>query len=124
MIEITAKTVGIWFVKIDEESDWMGALTQTDELGHEFEFEYRFRYYRGDPSKTFEESEDKKNWYGMTAKGTTRSTMLEKIRQGANEMAVAAGTELEEVLNDGAFDEFTRDLQGRNWIRFEVRPIH
>ena len=54
-IELTEKIVGIWFVDLDNESDWLGAMERTDEG---YQVTYRFRYYVDDKAH---DSDDKKS---------------------------------------------------------------
>lgn len=56
-IELTEKTVGIWYMQVTEKSDWLAAVTEVDDG---FLFQYRFRYY--EDHKAFD-SKDRKNWY-------------------------------------------------------------
>lgn len=56
-IEITKDTIGIWYMKIGDDQDWMAGLTKVEDG---LKLQYRFRYYKDD--KVWD-SKDEKRWY-------------------------------------------------------------
>ncbi len=64
MIEMTDKTIGLWYMQVTEDSDWLAGASEVDD--GRVEISYRFRYYRD--RQTFG-SEDKKNWYEGNVSG-------------------------------------------------------
>jgi hypothetical protein len=109
MIEITEKTVGIWFLSLGEKSDWMCAVTEVvpDE---KYEIKYRFCYYEDD--KHFD-SEDRKSWYSAAAEAKSRENVIAIVRGLANAMQAAfAHGVATEILNDGDLSAFTEKLLG------------
>lgn len=72
-IELTDKTVGVWYMQLSEESDYLAAATETDDG---IKITYRFRYYKD--NKTFG-SDDKKNWYEWVTK-ESKEKVIEVMR--------------------------------------------
>ena len=56
-IESTKDTIGIWYIKIGDDQDWMAGLTKVEDG---LMLQYRFRHYKDD--KVWD-SKDEKSWY-------------------------------------------------------------
>ena len=124
-IELSERTIAIWFISLDPASDWMGHLEETEVAGT-FRMVYRFRYYQGDQDLQFEESEDKKVWYELKAEDTTKAQVLHDMRDVVTKLAGATvNREYDEILMDeGGLEAFVEQLQSRSWTQFEKRTYH
>lgn len=100
-------TVCMWFMKLDEGSDWMGALREVEQ-DKEYQMVYRHRYYEDDK---FFESKDRKSWYWVKCMGT-RSYVLAAMRHVVDEMKKVATDSgpVFELLNEHGIEEFMRKL--------------
>ena len=111
-IEITERTIGVWCVDMNEDSDWLGSLWETDE---NYEMAYRFRYYVDD--LTFD-SKDTKHWYAahVSKDHTTKDDVI-KCMRGAVELIwrEKGGKRHELMMGSGGVDEFM--------IEFEKLPF-
>jgi hypothetical protein len=99
-IMLDEKTIGIWYIQLSGKSDWLGHLAHADDGIH---LTYRFRYYRGDQSLMFEESEDKKTWWeGVIHE--SRDKVVETMRQLVKHMCSAdnliRGDDCHEVIKE------------------------
>ena len=80
MIELHSDNppLGMWFIALDEKTDFMGCLQPVKENPGSFRFDFRFRIHRDD--KVFD-SEDEKHWYHMqTKEPTTPDEIIHKTR--------------------------------------------
>lgn len=110
-IEITERTIGIWFLLLEEKSDWMAALWHEDDGVH---LSYRFRYYRDD--KLDETSKDRKSWYSLTT-GETAQVSVRAIRdliEGMQE-ELGAGQSWEILMGERSVEEFTEEFISMPW---------
>ena len=127
-IQITEQTIAIWFAPVTEESDYMSCLNLE---GEQLVFHFRFRYYQGDQSKKFEESEDRKSWYKMEIDHATPEEALRRVRslqaafvEKMDRDAPELAHPLFEVLNDGDFDSFIREFMQQPWTRAKWGQIN
>lgn len=103
MIEITEKTVGIWYIQLNYKTDFMAAITEI-EPDTEYNVTYRFRYYMDD--KLFFESNDKKNWYSWSGK-KTKNQVIALVKDMINvQVLLGASGKIYEILNDGNYNDF------------------
>lgn len=124
MIEITADTIAIWFMPISETSDYMAHVGQNDT---EWKLTYRFRYYRGDQTKQFEESEDEKSWTTMTApkEMCTQEAFEKRVEFALAELVKVSGQEPDVIrMGPGGVQEFAKELMARPWANTEQRTYH
>ena len=100
MIEITQRTVGLWYVTLPS-GDWMGAVDALD--GGRFKMTYRFRYYRD--TKVFSDSKDVKNWY--SGEGDDFGHAVRAMREIVRLLKRTGGGEsFENLRGDSSVDEF------------------
>ncbi len=102
-IVLSEHTLGIWFVSLGKESDWLGSVWKTDEG---YEVVYRFRYYVDD--KTFD-SEDTKHWYSTKiSKDNADDDKVIKTMRDMAEMlwAASGGKRYELMMGRGGVEEF------------------
>lgn len=52
--------IGIWYIKLEEKTDFMACLQSNPENPQHFNLDFRFRYYRDEKVFT---SEDVRSWY-------------------------------------------------------------
>lgn len=116
-IQITEKTIGIWFVALNAGSDWMCGVTELD--NGEAEIRYRFRY--GKPEDDPFAFKDKKNWYIATA-AFTRDDAIKHIRKLSIALALASGGERGEVLMNDARDveAFMKEFAAQPWAHVKI----
>ena len=125
-IVLSERTIAIWFISLDPKSDWMGHLESIEGEDNAYRMTYRFRYYEGDQNLQFEESQDKKAWYELEARNTSKEQVLHDMRDIVTKLAGATvNREYDEILMDeGGLEEFTEALQSRSWTQFERRTYH
>lgn len=112
-IELTENTIGIWFCKVSETSDFLGSIWKTAGKLH---LEYRFRHYVDD--KPPFESEDTKNWYAFTGELDEEADMVELIRKTVSMMASANGTEPAEfMMGPGGAEELGKRFAATPFTR-------
>lgn len=107
-------TVGIWYVSIFGEADWLCSLIEDPEKPGWYDITYRFRYYKDNRNDEF--SKDKKSWYTAKAKHTmTLAEALVAPRKMAEAMShlISSDEEPYELLrgdmNDMEFiEEFSK----------------
>lgn len=118
MIEITEKTVGIWFLTIADDQDWLCGVTEV-EPEKEYKLAYRFRYHKD--GKVFD-SADEKSGATVTAK-CSRAYVLAAVKRLANDMkTLGAIGELDELMmKSGDVDKFVNALMEKPWafVRIE-----
>lgn len=120
MIEFNDRTIGVWFVQLaeggaDKGSDYLASVFRTidDDMLTTL---YRFRYYRGDQSLTFEESQDEKNWYRITHPDDDEQKAIRIQRDCVKQLWMASGGKRYEVMmGSGGIDEFIE--------RFKAMPF-
>ena len=122
-IKLDNDTIGVWFLRVAHDQDFTGALAPV-ESG--LELTYRFRYYRGDQSKQFEESEDVLNFYKVTMPGHDRDQGIAKVREILNMLLEKRGHPelgpIYEVINDGDMDAFITEFMQQDWTRAKWEP--
>jgi len=93
-IELSERTVGIWFIQLQPNQDWLASVYTTKE--GEVKGTYRFRYYVDE--KSFG-SEDRKSWYSLNTNESV-SQVLAVFREIYNTMSDVSGGEHYEILMD------------------------
>ena len=107
-IDLTDRTIGLWFVQLNKESDWLGSIWATDEG---YGLTYRFRYYVDD--KTFD-SKDTKNWYSaeISKDHTTEDEIVSHMREVVKLLWVSSGGKRYEIMmGSGGVDELMAELE-------------
>lgn len=112
-IELSDKTVAIWFLAVTPTTDWMAHIEELEPEAS-YKLTYRFRHYKDD---NHFDSADEKNWYSGTCAGT-RAFCIASIRAVGQTMASVRAAEvavhlgpLYEILNDtGDTQDFMRRL--------------
>jgi hypothetical protein len=111
-IEVNENLLGMWYYPIDPGSDWMGALSRTDDSN--YMLKYRHRYYVDD--KTGPDSEDTKNWYEGKLPAESDDQAIELMRTAVNAIASAIGEDVTEVLvKDGDIEQFVEELSNQSF---------
>jgi len=110
-IALTENVLGIWFVNLTEDSDWMCALTDADD---KWLIEYRFRYYCDDSGDAFD-TDDEKNWYTATLDkaDTSRETVLRKqtlVYKALRDMAGTTDGNYELLRSDKTYEDFMEEF--------------
>lgn len=85
MIEFDESILGIWFVQLSAESDWMAALHQHESGG--VKLLYRFRYYE---TRGAWDGLDRKKWYEAKLSERDARTACAKMNGVATHLAHAA----------------------------------
>lgn len=108
MIEITDKTVGLWFIEW-EGVDWLAHLKEVLPE-KKYELTHRFRYHKDD--KVFD-SEDEKRWYQGTLTGT-RPFVLLNLRELAKKIKdeIHGVQVYEYLMDDKGVDDLMRRFTG------------
>lgn len=93
MIELSDKIVAIWFLQIDEESDFMACLER--ERDDYFTLSFRFRYYVVEGPEF--NGWDEKRWYKGDYHGTKEAAM--EAAQGAiTNLEKASGHKADKIM--------------------------
>ncbi len=120
-VEITDKLVGMWFLALTGESDWLCGLTEIVPE-REYQISYRFRYYKDDK---VHDSDDRKSAYSANVH-SSRAYALAALRMVADGLKQAGAIgEIDEVMmHDKDVKRFIRELQDKPWafLRVEGRP--
>lgn len=116
-VEVTDKLVGIWFLRLTDDSNWLCSLTEI-EPDQRYRINYRFRYQKDD--KVFD-SADEKRAYKVEVTGT-RTYVLATVRFIASEMKKAgAEDEIDELLMENRdVDGFLKALMEKPWAFVRV----
>lgn len=112
-IELNEKTVGIWFMPLEEKQDWLASITEI-EPDKKYQLVYRHRYHKDD--KAFD-SEDEKSWYKATIAGT-RAYVLGTFREFVKVLhSQTHNCDAPcEIMNDGDYDAFVKKLQDAPFV--------
>ncbi len=122
MIVLDDNMLGIWFVPMPPEGDWMGALVRD---GEDYKLTYRFRVYQGDQSLQFEESQDAKSWVECCITGLPLAAVLRKIGNVTGTLAEKFGSKVHTVaMEDDGVTGFTERLKAQPWTDWEERKLH
>lgn len=123
-IEISERTIGLWYVQLGRpgESDWLGSLYRTKEGA--LEAQYRFRYYKGDQSLHFEESEDESSWYQMEIDGDDIDRAVGVMQFIVEKLWTESGGQRYEILmsQEGNKDAFMETLKKMPFANFKYVP--
>lgn len=117
-IIITPATVGMWFIPLNNMSDFLGGLEQKGPAL--FVFTYRFRYYDPDePNNDPFSGKDLKSWYEVTIP-LSREEAIFTIRDMTKKLSGVFRAECDEVLViDGNVAEYFEIIKGRAWNHME-----
>lgn len=115
-------TIGIWFVQLTDESDWLLHLGEKEDV---FEITYRFRYYVDDK---IHDSNDKKNWYRAEVKkdNYTFKQALEHAQTAYKLLYTMAGNAPHHELLKGKdnMEEFTNRFASLPFAHAEKHTQH
>lgn len=123
-IKINDDTIALWFMQVAVDGDWLAHLAKTDEPDA-FKFTYRFRYYEGDQSLEFENSQDRKNWYEGTLH-KPRGEVIDTIRELQKHLITVDGevteTDCWELIrgDDESPDQFMDRLREKPFAKTQV----
>jgi hypothetical protein len=71
--------LGLWFIALNDKTDFMGCLQSVKDNPGNFRFDFRFRIHKDD--QVFD-SEDEKHWYHMqTKEPTTADEIIHSTRE-------------------------------------------
>jgi len=118
-IELSEKTIGVWAVSIDAESDWLGACWRD---GDNYVMAYRFRYYVDD--LTFD-SKDRKNWYEckVSVSENSEDHVVAAMRESARLLWEKSGGKRYEIMMDGGgIDRMLEDMANWPMVSMKVVP--
>ena len=120
-IELTERTVGIWFMRVNEAVDFMAGLESMPD--GEFKIDYRFRYYDpavGDPFSP--ENKDEKHWYTVKAK-RSRINMIRSVQLLVSRLEAKTGHQCTEILmKNGEVSQFMAELARQPWAHIRTGP--
>jgi len=107
MIEVDENIIGIWFIALDNESDWLASMSKVKDG---IKVNYRFRYYNSEDPHPFS-GKDKKNFYSFVAPDDKKKA-IKVMRAMAHALNEKGGLEKEphEIINTGDLDEFIEEL--------------
>ena len=123
-IELNERTIGLWYVQLGRpgESDWLGSLYRTKAGG--LEAKYRFRYYKGDQSLNFEESQDESSWYTLQIGGDDVEQAISTLQMIVEKLWKVSGGQRYEILmsQEGNVDAFMERLKAMPFSNFKYVP--
>lgn len=120
MIEVTPRTVGIWYVTGmlgAQNVDWLCCLYQSEERDDSYKIIYRMRYEGEDESK------DVRNWYSGQCGGVTREQAIERVEVLVPVIERTLGGKCDKLfMENGDVDGFFRVWRAKPWVtwRFEA----
>ena len=123
MINLDESIVAVWYMQLDEVSDWLGSLSHMREPNkegkkHDFVLTYRFRYYDG--PGIFEASKDEKSWDNGYFDGT-KEDVLEKVRRTIQLLSyIADAPKMYEIVNDDDFDKFMEGFAQMPFVHMKM----
>jgi hypothetical protein len=94
-MKLDDNTLGIWFVQVRDDADWLASVRRSEKGGHDLE--YRFRYYGEDSADPFD-GKDEKSWYGGHSDKFTDEQAIASLRTAAESLSEVSGGQLYECL--------------------------
>lgn len=117
-INITERLVGMWFMNLRGDLDFLAGLEATD-TG--FKLTYRFRY-GSDPEPWSDK--DVKNWYVMNITKHSKSEAITKLHALIHMLESRSGHQCDELLmRNGDTQAFIRELNAKKWAHMKFEPI-
>jgi len=117
-MELTENTVGIWYVQVSKESDWLMTVNEDDET---YNMTYRWRYYEDD--KNFD-SEDRKSWYSATTlkDKISKEKLIANMREAVELILNFPGSEKswELLMEDHDIKAFMKKFEALPFVHMEV----
>lgn len=107
MVTLDETIVGIWYVQMNEVSDWLASISTIPGEQDKHALVYRFRYYTDAEGAAFD-SDDIKSWYRGLITGN-RERVIEVMREAALLMsAISTVPDVTpyECIHSGTMDEF------------------
>ena len=84
---------------------------------------YRFRYYRGDQSLQFEDSQDVKHWVELDLCKYTEEKTIHVMRVMAESLAdLSGGEKWELMMGTGTVTQFMDEYKKLPFVTFKVEP--
>lgn len=122
---INENTIGIWYIHISSNLDWMGYLYSDDD---KIKMAYRFRHYdETDPDNDAHSGKDRKSWtYGELTNAATVENAIEFMRSAARHLESLSGKlgMSEEVLmTEAGVDDFMKRLSEKPFAHMKVVPL-
>jgi hypothetical protein len=114
MIELSERILAIWFLQLDEESDFMACLQQEGKDYYTLSFRFRYYVVEGHPHSGW----DKKNWYKGDFHGS-RDDVLKAARQAIHLAEQACGNKADEIMCTTA-EEYVEALKSMPWAHMRV----
>ena len=107
-IKLDETIVAVWFVNLDETTDWMAGVNRTDEG---WELQYRFRYYNSEDPW---DPEDKKSWYrcDLSNKESNEADAIDAISQAFEALKEASGGEAYALIRgESTHEQFVEEFR-------------
>lgn len=122
MMEISENTVGLWWMKLGNDGDWMAHLYKEESR---FVLQYRFRYYNPDVPDPFS-NKDKKRWFKIATRGhITLDDALEQTRELIKDFERRCGEKCDEILmENGNVEDFMKRLQRKEYVHIKNVPLN
>ena len=124
MINITDRTIAIWYVQLgigERGSDWLASIWRDDDG---IKGTYRFRYYRGDQSLQFEDSQDVKHWVELDLCEYTEEKTIHVMRVMAESLAdLSGGEKWELMMGTGTVTQFMDEYKKLPFVTFKVEKV-
>lgn len=118
-IEITEHTIGMWFLPLSDDSDYLAALELTPQG---VKLTYRFRYHGEVTNPWAPNSNDRKSWYSGVSR-TTPEEAIATVRALIAVLESSSGRQSYELLmHDGDVDRFTAELYAQPWANARIIP--
>lgn len=101
-IIIDENVIGLWYISLNENLDYLGCLTG----GEKIQIKYRFRYYDNKDHNPFSEK-DEKNWYNGTFANNDKEAAIKKMREVVKAICDIGKHKYTELLmENGDVDKF------------------
>jgi hypothetical protein len=116
-VEISERTIGLWFMSLNETTDFLAGLQSMDEG---FELRYRFRYYKEESPWS---DKDEKHWYTVRIdKSKSKAEAIQATQLVVRLLEEKSGQQCDELLvRNGDTSTFMAELASKRWahMRFD-----
>jgi hypothetical protein len=118
-VEISERTIGLWFMSLNETTDFLAGLESTEEG---FLLQYRFRYYKEESPWS---DKDEKHWYTVRIdKSKSKAEAIQSTQIVVQMLEQKSGQQCDELLvKNGDIGAFMRELHSQRWahMKFEKK---
>lgn len=122
-MELTKDTVGMWYLQLDNVTDWLCHLSKSEDGA--YTFEGRIRHYdKENPDNDAFSKKDKKIWYEVPVFVKNPTVALHLARRIVTVLERKSGNKaIELLMKDGDVDGFMDRLAAQPWAHIKKLPM-